>query len=143
MGIASFVLGIISLVLLTISLFTCGAVNQYIQPAVFLLALSGLIFGIVAIKKKEQQPGFAKAGLIMSIVSMVLSIILFTACFLLMDSYKNNLNFNNFNDFKKLEEDLKKMEEADDEDEDEDEEETDTKELEKELEKALKELNKL
>lgn len=61
-GIASFVFGIISIITLGVFYF----------PEII-----GIVFGIVGIKDKSKKHGMAKAGLIMSIASTIILILLF------------------------------------------------------------------
>lgn len=72
MGVASLVLGIISLV---IGIFTAGVFGWV-----------GAIFGIIGIilgalgRKQSEKTGIATAGLVCSIIGLVLCLILYIAC---------------------------------------------------------------
>ncbi len=60
MGIAALVMGVIAIVLL---------------GSFFVFDILGIIFGIVGMRKKDTKTGFAKAGLILSIIATVIIII--------------------------------------------------------------------
>ena len=72
MGVASLVLGIISLV---IDVFTGGAAGWI--GAIF--ALIGTILGAVG-RKNPEKKGIATAGMVCSIIGLVLGIIMYVAC---------------------------------------------------------------
>lgn len=72
MGVASLVLGIIAL---AIGLFSGGSLGW----AGSILAILGIIFGVLG-KKDSSQAKQAKAGLILSIIALCLGLILFIAC---------------------------------------------------------------
>lgn len=72
MAIASLVLGIISIV-----------VGLFISSAGWLgtiIAIVGIILGVVARKKMDDNYKLATAGMVCSIVGLVLSLILYIAC---------------------------------------------------------------
>lgn len=71
MGIASLVLGILSILL---ALFAAGY-----QWAGILFGIVGIVLGVLG-RKDSAQRGIATAGLACSITGIVLSIILFIAC---------------------------------------------------------------
>ena len=62
-GIASMVLGILALV------FFCGCIN-------IPLAILSIIFGIILINRKTGSIGFASAGIVTSVISVILTVIL-------------------------------------------------------------------
>ncbi len=72
MGIASLVLGILALV---IGLFSAGAFGWLGA----ILAIIGIILGALG-KKVPEKKGIATAGLVLSIIGLVLSLILYIAC---------------------------------------------------------------
>lgn len=71
MGVASLVLGIISII---IGLFSAGALGWFGA----ILGILGIIFGAVA--KKNASSGVATGGLVCSIIGTVLSLLLYVAC---------------------------------------------------------------
>jgi hypothetical protein len=72
MGVASLVLGIIAVV---IGLFSGGSLGWLGA----ILAIIGIILGALGRKDPEKQ-GLATAGLVLSIIGLVLSLILYIAC---------------------------------------------------------------
>ncbi|MCR5144898.1 MAG: hypothetical protein K6B67_06275 [Lachnospiraceae bacterium] len=72
MGVASLVLGILSIV---IGLFTTGVFGWL--GAIF--AIIGIVLGAVGRKNPEKQ-GIATAGLVCSIIGLILCLILYIAC---------------------------------------------------------------
>lgn len=72
MGVASLVLGIISLV---IGVFSSGLLGW----AGAIMAIIGVILGALGRKKPESR-GIATAGLVCSIIGLVLCVILYVAC---------------------------------------------------------------
>lgn len=72
MGVASLVLGIISIVL---AVFSAGVLGWFGA----ILAIVGIILGAVGKKNIESQ-GLASAGLICSIIGLVLSLLFYIAC---------------------------------------------------------------
>ena len=72
MGVASLVLGIISLV---IGLFSAGSLGWFGA----ILAILGIILGAVG-KKNAEKKGMAQAGLVLSIIGLVLCLLLYIAC---------------------------------------------------------------
>lgn len=72
MGVASLVLGIIAVV---IGLFSAGSLGWL--GAV--LAIVGIILGSLG-KKNPDSQGIAKAGLVLSIIGLILSLLLYIAC---------------------------------------------------------------
>ncbi len=72
MGIASLVLGIIALV---VYLFSFGSLSWLAA----VLGLVGIILGTVA-KKNEEKKGMATAGLVLSIIALVLGLLTYIAC---------------------------------------------------------------
>ena len=70
MGVASLVLGIIS-----IGLFSTGTLGWFGA----ILGIIGIILGVQG-KKVPEQAGLAKAGFICSIIGTVLCLLLFIAC---------------------------------------------------------------
>ena len=71
MGVASLVLGIISLV------FSFAGVG--VQWIGAIIALPGIVLGAIARKKPETR-GIGTAGLVCSIIGFILCIILYVAC---------------------------------------------------------------
>lgn len=65
MGVASLVMGIISLV-------CCGS---------FIFSILGIVFGIVSLSRKKTNNGMAIAGIIMSAISIVIGIIIICVLF--------------------------------------------------------------
>lgn len=72
MGVASLVLGIIALV---IGLFSAGTLGWLGA----ILAIIGIILGALG-KKDPQKNGIATAGLVCSIIGLVLCLLLYIAC---------------------------------------------------------------
>lgn len=72
MGVASLVLGIIAVV---IGLFSGGSLGWLGA----ILAIIGIILGALGRKDPEKQ-GLATAGLVLSIIGLVLCLILYIAC---------------------------------------------------------------
>lgn len=72
MGVASLVLGIISIV---IGLFSSGTLGWLGA----IIGIIGIILGASA-RKKPEAGGIATAGLVCSIIGLVLCLILFIAC---------------------------------------------------------------
>ncbi len=72
MGVASLVLGILAVV---IGLFSAGALGWL--GAV--LAIIGIVLGALG-KKDPEKKGIATAGLVLSIIGLVLCLILYIAC---------------------------------------------------------------
>ncbi len=72
MGVASLVLGIISLL---IGIFTAGAFG-WIGA---IIAIVGIILGALG-RKNSEKTGIATAGLVCSIIGLVLCLILYIAC---------------------------------------------------------------
>lgn len=71
MGVASLVLGIVSL--------ACGCFLPSLQWVGSIVGLVGIILGALG-RKKTEKKGVATAGLVCSIIGFVLSTILFIAC---------------------------------------------------------------
>ncbi len=71
MGVASLVLGIISLV--------CGLFLTGFQWIGAIVGLVGIILGAVG-KKNPENKGIATAGMVCSIIGFILCIILYVAC---------------------------------------------------------------
>lgn len=71
MGVASLVLGIISIV--------CGIVLPGFQWVGAIVGLIGIILGAQG-RKNPEKKGIATAGLVCSIIGFILSIILYVAC---------------------------------------------------------------
>jgi heme O synthase-like polyprenyltransferase len=74
---ASMVLGIVSLVCLVIGGFTGGILSL----AGVVTSIVGLILGVKA-KKEDPTNGKAKAGFIMSLISLILNVVVAVACIL-------------------------------------------------------------
>ncbi|WP_287387503.1 hypothetical protein [Lachnospira sp.] len=72
MGVASLVLGIISIL---IGLFSAGALGWLGA----ILAILGIILGAVG-KKNPAKSGLATAGMVCSIIGLILCLILYIAC---------------------------------------------------------------
>lgn len=72
MGVASLVLGIIALV---IGLFSAGSLGWLGA----ILAIVGIILGALG-KKNPEKKGIATAGLVLSIIGLIFSLILYIAC---------------------------------------------------------------
>lgn len=72
MGVASLVLGIIAVV---IGLFTGGSLGWLGA----ILAIIGIILGALG-KKNPEKNGLATAGLVLSIIGLVLCLLLYIAC---------------------------------------------------------------
>lgn len=72
MGVASLVLGIIAVV---IGLFTGGSFGWLGA----ILAIIGIILGALG-KKNPEKSGLATAGLVLSIIGLVLCLLLYIAC---------------------------------------------------------------
>lgn len=72
MGVASLVLGILALL---IGLFSAGAFGWLGA----IMAIVGIILGAVA-KKNPESKGIATAGLVLSIIGLILCLILYIAC---------------------------------------------------------------
>ena len=72
MGVASLVLGIISLV---IGVFSSGALGWLGA----ILAVVGIVFGAMG-RKNPDKKGIATAGLVCSIIGLVLCLLLYIAC---------------------------------------------------------------
>ena len=72
MGVASLVLGILAVV---IGLFSAGALGWLGA----ILAIIGIILGTLG-KKDPEKKGIATAGLVLSIIGLVLCLILYIAC---------------------------------------------------------------
>lgn len=72
MGVASLVLGIISIL---IGLFSAGALGWLGA----ILAILGIILGAVG-KKNPEKSGLATAGMVCSIIGLILCLILYIAC---------------------------------------------------------------
>ena len=72
MGVASLVLGILSLL---IGLFTAGSLGWFGA----ILALIGIILGAIG-KKDVEKKGLATAGLVLSIIGLILCLIFYIAC---------------------------------------------------------------
>lgn len=72
MGIASLVLGIIAVI---VGLFSAGALGWLGA----ILAIIGIILGALA-KKNPEKKGIATAGLVLSIIGLILSLLLYIAC---------------------------------------------------------------
>lgn len=72
MGVASLVLGIIAVV---IGCFSAGSLGW----AGAIMAIIGIVLGALG-KKNEEKKGLATAGLVLSIIGLVLCLILYIAC---------------------------------------------------------------
>jgi uncharacterized membrane protein len=72
MGVASLVLGIIAIV---IGVFSAGSLGW----AGAIMAIVGIILGALGRKNPEKQ-GIATAGLVCSIIGLILCLILYIAC---------------------------------------------------------------
>lgn len=72
MGVASLVLGIIAII---IGLFSAGALGWFGA----ILAIIGIILGAVGRKNPEKR-GLATAGLVCSIIGLILCLIVYIAC---------------------------------------------------------------
>ena len=71
MGIASLVLGIISLVI--------GVFSSAVNPEVWVAEIVGIILGALG-RKNPEKKGIATAGMVCSIIGLVLCLILYIAC---------------------------------------------------------------
>lgn len=71
MGIASLVLGIVSLV--------CGLFLAGFQWVGAIVAIIGIVLGALA-RKKPETKGIATAGMVCSIIGFVLCVVLYIAC---------------------------------------------------------------
>lgn len=76
MEVAALVLGIVALVL------GCAGPFGWIGT---ICAIVGLVLGILGVKKAGEKKGLAKAGMIMSIVALAISIIFTVACTICMN----------------------------------------------------------
>ena len=72
MGVASLVLGIIAII---IGLFSAGALGWFGAT----LAIIGIILGAVG-RKNPEKSGLATAGLVCSIIGLILCLIVYIAC---------------------------------------------------------------
>lgn len=72
MGVASLVLGIIAII---IGLFSAGALGWFGA----ILAIIGIILGAVG-RKNPEKSGLATAGLVCSIIGLILCLIVYIAC---------------------------------------------------------------
>ena len=72
MGVASLVLGIISLL---ISIFSAGTIGWLGA----LLAILGIVFGAIG-RKNPEKKGLATAGMVISIISASLGLLMYIAC---------------------------------------------------------------
>ncbi len=72
MGVASLVLGIIAVM---IGLFSGGSLGWFGA----ILAIIGIILGAVG-KKNPEKNGLATAGLVLSIIGLILCLLLYIAC---------------------------------------------------------------
>ncbi|GFI26188.1 hypothetical protein IMSAGC012_01308 [Lachnospiraceae bacterium] len=72
MGIASLVLGIIAVI---IGLFSAGSLGW----AGAIMAIIGIILGALG-RKEPEKSGIATAGMVLSIIGLVLCLILYIAC---------------------------------------------------------------
>ena len=72
MGIASLVLGIIAVI---IGLFSAGSLGW----AGAIMAIIGIILGVLG-RKEPEKSGIATAGMVLSIIGLVLCLILYIAC---------------------------------------------------------------
>ena len=72
MGVASLVLGIIAII---IGLFSAGALGWFGA----ILAIIGIILGEVG-RKNPEKSGLATAGLVCSIIGLILCLIVYIAC---------------------------------------------------------------
>ena len=67
MSIASFVLGIVGLVL---------SINLFTYPVSFICGLLAIIFGIKGLKENKEDRAKAKSGLIIGIITLIISFII-------------------------------------------------------------------
>lgn len=72
MGVASLVLGIIAIV---IGLFTAGSLGWLGA----IIAIIGIVLGALG-KKNPEKSGIATAGLVLSIIGLILCLLLYIAC---------------------------------------------------------------
>ncbi len=72
MGVASLVLGILAVV---IGLFSAGSLGW----AGAIMAIVGIILGVLG-KKNTEKNGIATAGLVLSIIGLILCLLLYIAC---------------------------------------------------------------
>ena len=72
MGVASLVLGIIAII---IGLFSAGTLGWFGA----ILAIIGIILGAVG-RKNPEKSGLATAGLVCSIIGLILCLIVYIAC---------------------------------------------------------------
>ena len=84
MAVASLVLGIVSIVF---SVFTGGALGWLGA----IIGLVGIILGAMA-KKDPEKKGMATAGLVCSIIGLVLGLILYVACVACIGAAASGLN---------------------------------------------------
>lgn len=87
MGVASLVLGILSVVL-TIVLGPLGWIG-------IVIAIVGIVLGAIG-RAKSESKGVATAGLVLSIIGLIFDIILFAACALCVGAGASILNGLNF-----------------------------------------------
>lgn len=88
MGIASLVLGIVSLL---ITIFTAGAFG-YIGA---ILAIVGIVLGAIG-RKQPNQRGIATGGLVCSIVGLCLGVIIYIACVAVAEGVANRFGLSLF-----------------------------------------------